>query len=248
MKRFVFVVGFLFLFTGAVNAEDGRTLFEKKCSVCHITGMPALEQKRKMVAPPAAGIMFHVKENYKTKQEAVDFIVDYVLNPSKDKAVCMSKTIKRFGVMPSMKGNVSKDELIVIAKYMYDNFPPNEFTHSANGMGSCDNNCNSASSKSGKNYLPGEKLAQENGCFACHNVMGAKKGPGFIGISLRYKREYGEGAVGKLADVIKNGSKGRWPRFKKIVMPAYLTMHEEDRIAIAEWIVSLKPPMLQKGE
>ena len=101
--------------------SNGESLFKAKCSACHISTFP--EDKSKLVAPPLMGVMRHVKMKYSTKEKAVDFIVDYVLNPSEQKAVCMPMKIKRFGLMPSQKGSVTQEELKEIASWMFENFP-----------------------------------------------------------------------------------------------------------------------------
>ena len=113
-------------------AADGKALFEQKCAFCHITTKPTPQQRSQMAAPPAPGVMFHVKEKYPNKSDAVAFIVDYAHNPSKEKALCPS--IKRFGIMPSLKGAVTKEELKAIASYMFDTFPPAGYKH-PKGMG-----------------------------------------------------------------------------------------------------------------
>lgn len=101
--------------------SNGESLFKAKCSACHISTFP--EDKSKLVAPPLMGVMRHVKMKYSTKEKAVDFIVDYALNPSEQKAVCMPMKIKRFGLMPSQKGSVTQEELKEIASWMFENFP-----------------------------------------------------------------------------------------------------------------------------
>jgi cytochrome c len=115
-----------------LQASEGEALFQKKCSMCHITTKPTPEQHSKLVAPPMPGVMFHVKEKFKNKQEAVKFMIDYVLNPSKEKALCPS--VKKYGVMPSQKGAVTKEELEKITSYIYDTFPKAGFKH-PKGMG-----------------------------------------------------------------------------------------------------------------
>jgi len=111
------------------NPKKGKTLFTQKCATCHITTRP--KDMSTLIAPPLMGVMRHVKDIYSNKSKAVAFIKDYVLNPSKDKAICMPQKIKRFGLMPSQKGNVTEEELEVIANWMFDNFPPKGFR----GMG-----------------------------------------------------------------------------------------------------------------
>ena len=116
----------------SLNAADGKTLFEQKCAICHIDHKPTPEERDKMVAPPAMGVMFHIKEKYPDKAEATAFMSDYVLHPSKEKALCPS--VRRFGLMPSQEGAVTKEELQAITSYMFDTFPPKGFKH-PQGMG-----------------------------------------------------------------------------------------------------------------
>ncbi len=80
-----------------------------------------------LTAPPLMGVMRHVKMKYPAKEEAISFMVDYVLQPDRSKAVCMPQKIQRFGLMPSQKGNVTNTELETITAWMYDNFPPAGF-------------------------------------------------------------------------------------------------------------------------
>jgi len=104
----------------ASTVEEGAALFKAKCSACHITTRPT--DISKLVAPPAMGITMHVKMAHPDKKAFQAFVVDYVLNPSASKSLCTKQTVKRFGVMPSQKGNVSEEELQAIASYLYENF------------------------------------------------------------------------------------------------------------------------------
>jgi cytochrome c len=112
-----------------MNAEQ---LFDAKCGICHTKSRPA--DMSKVVAPALMGVMRHVKMRYPNKQQALAFMRDYVMNPSKEKAVCMAQKIQRFGLMPSQKGNVTKEELEKITEWMYDNFPPAGFKGHGRGM------------------------------------------------------------------------------------------------------------------
>ena len=102
-------------------ASSAETLFDAKCAVCHVKVRS--DDKSTLVAPPANGVMRHVKMNYESKESAVAFMLSYVLDPKRDTAVCKPKSIQRFGLMPSQKGAVSEAELKVISEWMYDNFP-----------------------------------------------------------------------------------------------------------------------------
>ena len=109
----------------AQSSLDGEKLFNEKCSMCHVTQPP--QDMSTLVAPPVFGVMRHVKMKYNNEADALAFMRDYVMNPDAKKAVCMPMKLKRFGVMPSQKGNVTPEELEVITKWMYDNFPPKNF-------------------------------------------------------------------------------------------------------------------------
>jgi cytochrome c len=110
--------GFSTLQAGEKSAEE---LFKANCISCHVT--QHLEDESKMVAPPIMGAVRHVKEKFGTKEEAVKFMVDYIQNPTKEKAACDSESIEKFGVMPSLKGAVSPEDLEKIASYVYDTYP-----------------------------------------------------------------------------------------------------------------------------
>ncbi|NPA66070.1 MAG: cytochrome c [Epsilonproteobacteria bacterium] len=113
------------LLSVASFATSPEALFDAKCSMCHVKTRP--QDMSKLVAPPIMGVMRHVKMQYSSKKDAVAFIADYVLAPNQSKAVCMPQKIKKFGLMPSQKGNVTKAEVEQIASWLYDNFPPKGF-------------------------------------------------------------------------------------------------------------------------
>ena len=100
---------------------SGEQLFQANCTACHATTHS--EDESKMLAPPIMGAVKHVKEKFDSKEEAVEFMVDYIQNPSKEKAACESHSIDKFGLMPSLKGAVSPEDLEKIASYVYDTYP-----------------------------------------------------------------------------------------------------------------------------
>lgn len=121
------IVSSLFMLStaGAISLmaqEQGSVLFEKKCSACHVKQRPAYEEMKNLIAPPIMGVMTHIKDAKTTKSEAVEFIADYIFEPTSTKALCMKQSIDRFGLMPSQKGNLSKEEAQKIAAYLYDNY------------------------------------------------------------------------------------------------------------------------------
>ncbi len=73
-------------------------------------------------------------------------------------------------------------------------------------------------------------LAQQKGCFACHDVSVKKVGPAFKDIAAKGKK------VEELAASIKKGSSGKWG---PIPMPPQNVSDEEAK-KLAEWILSVK--------
>jgi cytochrome c len=125
MKLHLLTFSLLALTLGAVTSmaqEKGSALFEEKCAACHVKQRPSMEEMKNLIAPPIMGVMTHVKDAKATKDEAVNFITDYIVDPSATKALCMKQSIERFGLMPTQKGNLTKEEATTIAGYLYDNY------------------------------------------------------------------------------------------------------------------------------
>lgn len=130
LKFTLLALGTIVSLTSSLQAaENAEKLFDSKCAMCHTKTRPT--DMTKVVAPALMGVMRHMKMEYPNKDKAVKFMVDYVLEPSKGKAICMPQKIERFGLMPSQKGNVTEAQLIKITGWMFDNFPPADFR----GMG-----------------------------------------------------------------------------------------------------------------
>ncbi|MBL4593484.1 MAG: cytochrome c [Flavobacteriales bacterium] len=126
--------------TEKIIVSEGETLFKAKCTACHTTTKP--EDMSKLIAPPMMGVMMHVKKGVKGKTEtekrenAIDFIVDYVQNPSAEKSM-----MGKFKVMPSQKANVTVAEIETIANYLYDNFPAKGMKHGKMKKGNKKSGC-----------------------------------------------------------------------------------------------------------
>ncbi|HIQ47619.1 MAG TPA: c-type cytochrome [Sulfurovum sp.] len=113
--------------TAITLASTGAELLEKKCASCHMLEAPTFHQIPTLKAPPLDSIVFHVNLAIEDEQKKKEFIVDYVLNPDVSKTVCESNKVAKYGVMPSQKGNVSKEELALIAAEMLAKYPHPQF-------------------------------------------------------------------------------------------------------------------------
>ncbi len=111
-----------FALSSAYCGIDGEQLTESKCTVCHMSSNPTVEQVKNMVAPPMWGVVRHLKRDLKDQKSFVNFVSDYILEPSKEKIRFNKEAMKRFGLMPSMKGTISEEEAKIIAEYLYKTY------------------------------------------------------------------------------------------------------------------------------
>jgi cytochrome c len=118
MKYKIIVLVF-FCFTIDLFANNAKEIFTQKCAICHTD--KSIDNR---IAPPARGLMLHLKENFKTDKEIISHINSFVLNPTREKAIC--KSIKKFGLMPSLKGSISRQELSMVSKWMVEHIKPKE--------------------------------------------------------------------------------------------------------------------------
>jgi cytochrome c551/c552 len=90
---------------------------------------------------------------------------------------------------------------------------------------------------SGNTKIDAFKLVKENGCLSCHNIMGRKLAPAFMGVARRNIRFYGADAKQHIINSIENGSKGKYRMFANSQMPSYKYLGKEKITAIADWIL-----------
>jgi len=85
----------------------------------------------------------------------------------------------------------------------------------------------------------GKQLVKTNACTACHKEYGPNLAPGFSGIGIIHKKAEGDKAKTAISEIIAKGSKGQYPHFKDTAMPPYAHLSEDNRLAIAEYILSI---------
>jgi hypothetical protein len=112
------------------ETEKTKSLIEINCASCHTLGMPHPSTISSLPAPPMNAVIFHLKSEHKSYEKQKEFIVNYALDPKPDRSVCDMTKVEKFGVMPSLKGKVSKEDLNLIATNLLANFPSQEFVES----------------------------------------------------------------------------------------------------------------------
>jgi len=121
MKTILLTLSTLLAFSTYLQANSsGEALFDTKCLSCHVKVRP--QDTSSLIAPPIMGVMRHVGMDYSSKEEAIKFISAYVMHPQVNMAVCQSQKIKRFGLMPSQKGNLTKEELNTISSWLVETY------------------------------------------------------------------------------------------------------------------------------
>ncbi len=201
---------------------DGKKLLKQNCSACHNLDMPP-KTFRDEKAPPMMAVSFHILDAIKATTpadrvpNAVEFVVDFTQNPSASKSFCDKTSLKSYGLMPSLKGKVSEEELRAIAEYLFTHYTKENLLDQMKRA------------KKIKKMPKGELLASEHGCLACHGIKIKKVGPSFEQVAKNIDLQ-------EIQNSIKNGSKGKWKQSRNIPMPAFRKLSQTDIKYIAKWI------------
>ncbi|NOZ90141.1 MAG: c-type cytochrome [Epsilonproteobacteria bacterium] len=228
----ILVLGFL---SGCMNSTssgqkyDGGELIEAKCSKCHNLDMPPKSYDNE-IAPSMMAVTFHLKDFIKSNDPSsheakiVDFVKDYVINPSRDKSFCDKASLDSYGVMPSQKGNVTEDELEAIAHYMYATYDNQKLLKIM------------AEKQRLASLSLHERVFEQQRCNNCHDIHKDKVAPSFEMIASRYTQK----DKATLIKSIKDGTKGKY-KGKVLPMPSFKDkMSDKDIDGMVDWILSLK--------
>jgi len=112
---------------------DGYAVYKKYCAACHIEkiSMETMKEIEKAVksrkkpplkAPPFMEVSARIKHFYPNKEDFIKFVVDYITNPSYEKAKCLPMALKKLGLMPPIGKSMKEEEKVAVAKWLYENF------------------------------------------------------------------------------------------------------------------------------
>ncbi|NPA58998.1 MAG: c-type cytochrome, partial [Epsilonproteobacteria bacterium] len=149
----------------------------------------------------------------------IDFVKDYVINPSASKSFCDKESLKIYGVMPSQKGLLSEDELDAIVRYMFEHFTQKNLLKEQ------------ALQRKLQLMPKGQKLAIKNNCLGCHRVDKDLVGPSFKHILKRNKDNLEE-----IYKSIKDGSIKKYKSSRGAKMPSFKNLSDEDIKSIINWM------------
>lgn len=129
---------YVLLCMGMLFGAEGQEVYEKKCASCHVSFIPMSKLKEnfldhnntllKLTAPTLNQLSYRLKQrigdpkgdNDMHRMEVAAFISDYVINPDRDKSVCLEDVMQHFKTMPSLKGKISEEELEEVSTYIYN--------------------------------------------------------------------------------------------------------------------------------
>ncbi|MCK4561342.1 MAG: hypothetical protein KAT78_00390 [Flavobacteriaceae bacterium] len=94
---------------------DAYVLLKNQCYVCHSISSVSHDD---IIAPPMAAVKRRYLRMYNNKEDFVNAVSKWALNPEKDNAI-MRGAVAKFNVMP--KQVFKEEDLKKIAVYIYDN-------------------------------------------------------------------------------------------------------------------------------
>lgn len=128
----------IFLCASLLFGAEGKEVYEKKCASCHqgFISMSKLKENfldhnnslLKLAAPTLNQLSYRLKQRIGDpkgdseihRMEVSAFISDYVLNPDREKSLCLTDVMQHFETMPSLKGQVTEDELEEVSNFIYE--------------------------------------------------------------------------------------------------------------------------------
>jgi cytochrome c len=233
MIKFTLGILLLFFLVGCEQKHssnlDGKKLMEEKCSSCHNLDLPPKTFENE-TAPPMMAVAFHIRDFIQAKSEsdkipkAIDFVKDYVVNPSASKSFCDKKSLENYGVMPSQKGKVTQDELEAIAEYMFEHFNMKNLNEAQ------------AIQNRLKKMPAGKRVALQYKCLGCHKKDKDVVGPSFAKIAERYINNSAQ-----IKKSIVQGSAKRWKEYRGAMMPSFKNkISAKDLDILVQWIGQTK--------
>lgn len=115
--------------------SKAEKLFDDKCTVCHLKTTPTADQLKYIASPDIQSVVDAVYQQFYDslqgfrKEDAIKYISHYVLQPDGTKSLIMNNPKNKFGLMPSLKGSVTIDELYLISEFILEEYNPVKPVH-----------------------------------------------------------------------------------------------------------------------
>lgn len=120
--RAILVAAILIMISPFSLASDGEAIYKKICSACHVMQMGwEIKDKSTLKAPPFPGVTGMVRRTYNNEAQFVEFVSNYIKNPTRIRSRTKDKVFDRFGLMPNIGATMSKEDRETVAKWMFNN-------------------------------------------------------------------------------------------------------------------------------
>jgi len=131
MKNFTILALFsISLFGG------GAEIYQKNCVSCHVKILSedyVLKHIKELKAPPMIEVVQNIKSELKIDDEDIEikvmtaFIRDYIKYPDMMGGFCSPFVYDIFGEMPSLKGQISQDDIDTVSNWIMEELYESKF-------------------------------------------------------------------------------------------------------------------------
>ena len=109
------------------HIDPREKIFFNNCAKCHATVLGVAndggyDNRYITSAPYVVDVVKKLKDKTKSKDEFINFIREYIQNPDKRKSIYGKRGIKEFGLMPSLKGVMSEEDILGVAEFLYERY------------------------------------------------------------------------------------------------------------------------------
>ena len=120
--RAILIAAILVMVSPFSLASDGESIYKKICSECHVMQMGwEIKDKSTLKAPPFPGVTRMVRRTYNNESQFIEFVSNYIKNPTRVRSRTKDAVIARFGLMPNIGAAMSQAERETVAKWMFNN-------------------------------------------------------------------------------------------------------------------------------
>jgi len=123
--------------TTLIFSNSAEEIFNKKCKSCHqgyiaesqlLINYEQNNSKLNLKAPTLTELSFALRDQVGDRKadresqlmEIEDFLTSYLENPDKNRTILPLNVVENFKSMPSMRGQISEEEIELLAPYMFD--------------------------------------------------------------------------------------------------------------------------------
>ena len=133
--KVVSIIAICTIISYAKDTREPSVLFQQKCQMCHMDGVSRDAKIIKSMVSPSMN--YTIKNlvwgmdseheglsDVELKKISIAFMKDYLYFPDRKKTNCEDISFDKFGIMPSLKGFITEQEMDILLPWIYDKFKP----------------------------------------------------------------------------------------------------------------------------